>query len=44
MSDSYEEDVIFMVTKDDVLACANEFGISKERVTDNVIEQGEEDG
>jgi len=27
-----------MLTKDEVLACANELGISKEPVTDDVIE------
>ncbi len=41
VSKSYGEDIIFMLTKDDVLACANELGISKERVTDSVIEQVE---
>ena len=29
---------IFMLTRDDVLACANEVGIPKEQVTDDVIE------
>lgn len=38
MSERYEENIIFMLTKDDVLACANELGISKEQVTDDVIE------
>ena len=38
MSESYEEDIIFMLTKGDILACASELGISKEQVTDNVIE------
>jgi len=38
VSDSYEEDAIFMLTKDQVLACANELGISKEQVTDDVTE------
>jgi len=40
--ESGKEDIIlmaiFMVTKDDVLACANELGIPKEQVTDDVIE------
>ena len=38
MSDSYEEDGIFMPTKDQILAYANELGIPKEQVTDDVIE------
>ena len=29
---------IFMVTKEDVLDCANELGMSEEQVTDDVIE------
>ena len=37
MSHSYEEDIILLLTKDEVLACANELGISKEQVTDDVI-------
>ena len=32
------EEIIFMLTKDKVLACADELGISKEQVTDNVVE------
>jgi len=32
------EDIVFMLIKEDVLACATELGISKEQVTDNVIE------
>ena len=42
MTESGKENIIlmaiFMVTKDDVLACANELGIPKEQVTDDVIE------
>ena len=38
MAQSYGEDIISTLTKDDVLACANELGISKEQVTDDVIE------
>ena len=42
MAESGTEDIILMailmVTKDDVLACANELGMSKEQVTDDVIE------
>jgi len=29
---------IFMVTRDDVLACADELGMSREQVTDDVID------
>ncbi len=39
MSERYGEEVIFIVTKDDVLACASELGISSEQLTDDVIEQ-----
>jgi len=38
VSDSHEEDAIFMLTKDQVLACANELGIPREQVTDDMIE------
>jgi hypothetical protein len=38
MSESYGEEVIFMLTKDDVLTCATDLGIPKEQVTDDVIE------
>jgi len=42
MAESCKEDIIvmaiLMVTKDDVLTCANELGMSKEQVTDEVIE------
>lgn len=38
MRQSYGEDVIFMLTKHDVLVCANELGIPQEQVTDDVIE------
>jgi len=41
MAANSKEDIIlmalFMVTKDDVLACADELGMSKEQVTDDVI-------
>ena len=37
MSEGYEEDIIFMLTKDDVLACGDELGISKQQVTGDVI-------
>ena len=38
MSERREKDIIFTLTKDDVLACANELGMSEEQVTDDVIE------
>ena len=42
MAESGKEDIILMaifaVTKGDILACANELGISEEQVTDEVIE------
>ena len=38
VSKGAERDIIFMLTKDEVLACADELGISKEQVTDGVIE------
>lgn len=38
MSKSYQKDIILMLTKDDVLACAKELGIHIEQVTDEVIE------
>jgi len=33
---------IFMVTRDDILACADELGVSQEQITDDVIEQVKE--
>ncbi len=42
MPESSKQDIlvmaIFMVTRDDVLACANESGIPEEQLTDDVIE------
>ncbi len=42
MAENSREDIlvmaIFMVTKDDVRACANELGMPEEQVTDDVIE------
>ena len=38
MSERYGENIIFMLTKDEVMACANELGISEGQVTDDVIE------
>jgi hypothetical protein len=35
---SYGDDVIFALTADDVLACANQLGIPKEQVTADVME------
>jgi hypothetical protein len=32
-----KKDIIFILTKDDVLTCAKELGISKEQVTSEVI-------
>jgi len=36
--ESYVEDVIFMLTKHDVLVCSKELGIPEEQITDDVIE------
>ena len=38
MSQSYEGDIVFMLTKEDVLACAMELGMSKNQITDDVKE------
>ena len=38
MSKSYQKDIIFMLTKDEVLACAKELRIPIEQVTDEIIE------
>ena len=38
MPRSCEVSIIFILTKDDVLACANGLGISNEQITDDVIE------
>ena len=32
-------EVVFTLTKDDVIACANEMGIPQEAITDEVLEQ-----
>ena len=46
MPESNKEEIILMaiftVTKDDVLACADELGMSQEQVTDDVIEMVKE--
>jgi len=46
MAESSEKNIlimaIFMVTRDDVLACADELGMSQEQITDDVIEQVKE--
>lgn len=38
MAEDSRKDIIFMLTKDEVLTCAHELGISKEQVTDDVVE------
>ncbi|MBA7559629.1 hypothetical protein ES708_01244 [subsurface metagenome] len=38
MSKNNRQDIIFMLTKGEVLACAKELKIPKEQVTDEVIE------
>lgn len=38
MSISRQKDITFMLTKDEVLACAKELGIPVEQITDEVIE------
>ena len=38
VSQSYREYIIFMLTKDEILACASELGLSKEQITDDMIE------
>lgn len=38
MSERHGENYIFILTRDDLLACARELGISPRRVTDEVIE------
>lgn len=32
------EDIVFQLTRDEILACAYELGIAKEQITDGVIE------
>ena len=38
MTKSNQKEIIFMLTRDDVLACAKELGIAEEQVTDEAIE------
>ena len=38
MTQDYGEDIIFMLTKNDILACASALGISQDKITDDVIE------
>ena len=38
MRKNLEKNIIFILTRDEILACAGEVGISKKQVTDNVIE------
>ena len=37
MSERCGEDIIFMLTKDEVIACANELGMSEEQITEDEI-------
>lgn len=38
MTEGSGKEIVFRLTKDEVLACAGELGISEEKVTDAVIE------
>ena len=38
MSENNRKDVIFMLTKDEVLTCANELKIPAEQITDEALE------
>lgn len=38
MSANKQKDIIFIVTKEQVLACARKLGIAEEQLTDEVIE------
>ena len=38
VTESPEKDIIFHLSKDEILACAYELGIAQERVTDRVME------
>ena len=35
----YGEDVVFILTRDDVIACAREMGMPEQAITDDVLEQ-----
>ena len=35
----YGEDVVFVLTRDDVIACAREMGMPEQAITDDVLEQ-----
>ena len=37
MTESYTEGIIYRLTKDEILAGANQLGISEEKITDNVV-------
>ena len=37
MTESYAEGIIYRLTKDEILAGANQLGISEEKITDNVV-------
>ena len=43
MAEENEQDIlvmaIFMVTRNDVLVCADELGVSREQITDDLVEQ-----
>lgn len=47
MAEENERDIlvmaIFMVTRNDVLVCADELGVSREQITDDVVEQVKEE-
>lgn len=38
MSKNYPKEVVFMLSKDEILACAKELKIPQKKVTDNVVE------
>lgn len=38
MSEKSRQEIIFRLTRDDVLACAKELGIAEEQLTDEIIE------
>ena len=37
MTESYAEGIIYRLTKDEILAGANQLGISEEKITDDVV-------
>ena len=36
---NHSEDVVFVLTRDDVIACAREMGMPEQTITDDVLEQ-----